>query len=144
MSTPSDPFDLERFVTAQQDVYERVRTELREGEKRSHWMWFIFPQLRGLGSSAMAQRYGIGSLAEARAYMAHPVLGPRLTECTSLVVAIQGRSLEQIFHQPDSMKFRSSMTLFERATADHAIFTAALERYCEGIRDPRTLALLSD
>jgi len=138
----TDPYDLQRFVTAQARVYERVRAELREGEKQSHWMWFIFPQVAGLGSSEMARRYAISSLEEARAYLAHAVLGPRLEECTRLVNAVQGRTLEHIFHQPDSMKFRSSMTLFAQAAPDRTMFREALEKYCDGAFDPKTLQQL--
>ena len=136
-----EPFDLERFVSAQAPVYATALAELTAGEKRSHWMWFIFPQLRGLGSSATATHYGIGSLDEARAYLDHPLLGPRLLECTNAVLAVSGRSLHAIFGSPDDMKFRSSMTLFEVA-APGGPFSAALDRFCAAERDPRTLALL--
>ena len=139
-----DPFDLERFVKAQAPVFEAALAELRAGEKRSHWMWFVFPQLRGLGQSSMAQFYGIGSLDEARAYLAHPVLGSRLKLCTEAVLAVERRSLHDIFGSPDDMKFGSSMTLFARASADEAnVFRQALDRYCEGRLDPRTEALLA-
>ena len=111
----TDSFDLERFVTAQAPVFATAPAELQAGEKRSHWMWFVFPQLRGLGHSAMAMRYGIGSLDEARAYLAHPLLGPRLIECTCAVLAIEGRPLHAIFGSPDDVKFCSSMTLFSLA-----------------------------
>ncbi len=107
----SDAFDLDRFVRAQDPVLAQVRRELGEGRKRSHWMWFVFPQLRGLGRSAMAQHYGIGSLDEARAYLAHPVLGPRLVECTGLVNRVEGRSVHEISGGPDDLKFHSSVTL---------------------------------
>src|SRR5215813_7094342 len=117
-----DPFDLQRFVTAQAPLYERVCAELRAGRKRSHWMWFIFPQIQGLGSSAMAQRYAITSLAEAAAYLDHPVLGPRLRECTGLVNAVDGRSAHEIFGSPDDMKFHSAITLFLWARPDDALF----------------------
>ncbi len=134
--------DLERFVAAQDPVYARVCAELRAGDKRSHWMWFIFPQLHGLGSSPMARRYAITSLAEARDYLAHPVLGARLRECTSLVNAVPERTLREIFGHPDDLKFRSSMTLFATASVDAEPFAAALRKYCDGRRDARTLELL--
>src|SRR3954447_15929466 len=125
----SDPFDLERFVQAQDPVLAQVRRELGEGRKRSHWMWFVFPQLRGLGHSAMAQHYGLGGIEEARAYLAHPVLGPRLLDCTALVNRVEGRTAHDIFGTPDDMKFRSSMTLFAAARPEEAAFRTALERY---------------
>ena len=138
-----DPFDLQRFVTAQAPIFQTALDELKAGQKRSHWMWFVFPQLRGLGRSAMAQFYGIGSLDEARAYLAHPLLGTRLNLCTETVLAIKGRSLAAIFGAPDDMKFHSSMSLFARAaTDDDSAFRRALDRYCEGAMDERTLALL--
>ena len=140
----SGPFDLARFVTAQAPVMPRVLEELRAGAKQSHWMWFVFPQLRGLGSSPMAMRYGIVSLAEARAYLADSVLGPRLRDCTALVLAVQGRSLAEILPPPDDMKFCSSMTLFARATDDNALFLAALDTYCIGRDDPKTLQRLAN
>ena len=140
----ADPFDLERFVKAQAPIFEAALAELKAGEKRSHWMWFVFPQLRGLGHSPMAEFYGVGSLAEARAYLAHPVLGGRLKLCTQTVLAVEGRTLNEIFGSPDDMKFRSSMTLFALASADKAnVFRQALDRYCEGRLDPRTEALLA-
>ena len=140
----ADPFDLERFVKAQAPIFEAALAELKAGEKRSHWMWFVFPQLRGLGHSPMAEFYGVGSLAEARAYLAHPVLGRRLKLCTQTVLAVEGRTLNEIFGSPDDMKFRSSMTLFALASADKAnVFRQALDRYCEGRLDPRTEALLA-
>ncbi|WP_438004083.1 DUF1810 domain-containing protein [Sorangium sp. So ce321] len=137
-----DPYDLQRFVDAQAPVYDRVLAELRRGHKTSHWMWFIFPQLQGLGYSAMARRYGIASKAEAEAYLQHPTLGPRLLECTRLVNQIEGCSLYDIFDSPDDMKFCSSMTLFARAAPDEETFRAALDKYCGAEPDPRTLALL--
>ncbi len=138
-----DPFDLERFVTAQAPVFQTALGELKAGQKRSHWMWFVFPQLRGLGRSSMAQFYGVGSLDEARAYLAHPLLGTRLKLCTQTVLAIKERSLHAIFGAPDDIKFHSSMTLFARAAADDdSAFRRALDRYCEGRMDERTLALL--
>ena len=138
---PGDPFDLERFVTAQAPVYAQVCAELRQGRKASHWMWFVFPQLAGLGHSAMARQYGITSLAEARAYRTHPVLGPRLCECTQLICQVQGRSLREILGSPDDLKFRSCVTLFQQVAHAGDPFQAALARYC-GSPCPRTLELL--
>jgi uncharacterized protein (DUF1810 family) len=137
-----DPFDLERFVEAQAPVYERVRSELREGRKLSHWMWFVFPQIEGLGSSAMARRFSIGSREEAQAYLAHPVLGPRLRECTRLVNLVEGSTIAQIFGSPDDMKFRSSMTLFARVAPQIPVFGEALDKYFEGKPDSLTLERL--
>ena len=137
-----DPFDLQRFVDAQDGVYERALAELRRGRKTSHWMWFVFPQLRGLGRSAMAYEYGIASLDEARAYLAHALLGPRLVECTAAVNAVEGRSAHEIFGSPDDMKFHSSMTLFARASPATAEFSAALDIYFAAEPDERTIRLL--
>jgi uncharacterized protein (DUF1810 family) len=137
-----DPFDLQRFVDAQDRVYDRVLAELRAGAKRSHWIWFIFPQLSGLGSSSTAKLFGIKSLGEARAFLVHPVLGPRLRECTRLAASIEGRSVDEIFGWPDNLKVRSSMTLFAQATDDNADFRAVLEKFYGGQQDPRTLELL--
>jgi uncharacterized protein (DUF1810 family) len=137
-----DPFDLQRFVAAQDGVYENVRAELRIGRKRSHWMWFVFPQFKGLGFSPMAQFYAIGSLDEARAFLAHSILGPRLREGVNLVNQIDGKSLFDIFGDPDQMKFCSSMTLFERAAPEEPAFSRALDKYCGGRRDPLTLEKL--
>jgi len=134
-------FDLQRFVAAQEGVMDSVREELRAGRKRSHWMWFVFPQLRGLGTSAMAQRYGIASLEEARAYLAHPVLGPRLRECCELMLAVTGRSAHEILGSPDDLKFRSCVTLFSLAAPDEPLFRRCLDRFHEGAPDTRTLAL---
>jgi uncharacterized protein (DUF1810 family) len=136
-----DPFDLARFVAAQDPVMPTVRRELEEGRKRTHWMWFVFPQLRGLGTSATAHRYGITGREEAAAYLDQPVLDRRLVECTALVNAIQDRSIEAVFGSPDDMKFRSCMTLFDAVRPGEA-FGAALETWFAGTRDPRTLALL--
>ncbi len=127
-----DPFDLQRFVDAQDRVYDQVLAELRAGAKRSHWIWFIFPQLAALGSSSTAKHFGIDSLAEAQAYLAHPVLGTRLRECARLVTAINGRSVDDIFGWPDNLKVRSSMTLFARATDDNADFLAVLDKFYGG------------
>ena len=137
-----DPFDLERFVEAQAPVYERVRSELREGRKRSHWMWFVFPQIEGLGSSAMARRFAIASREEARAYLAHPVLGARLIECTRLVNRVEGKSVSQILGSPDDMKFRSSMTLFAQTAPENRDFADALEKFFGGEPDPLTIERL--
>jgi uncharacterized protein (DUF1810 family) len=142
MELASDPFDLQRFVEAQARVYAGVVDELRAGRKRTHWIWFIFPQIAGLGSSATAARYAISSLDEARAYLRHDVLGPRLRECTQLVNTVQNRSLGEIFGSPDDMKVRSSMTLFARATHDNRDFVELLARYCDGQEDPLTLQRL--
>jgi uncharacterized protein (DUF1810 family) len=139
----ADPYDLQRFVDAQARVYDTVVAELRGGRKRSHWIWFVFPQLSGLGSSPTAVRYAIASLAEARAYLAHDVLGPRLRECTRLVNEIGGRSIDNIFGWPDNLKVRSSMTLFAHATDDNAEFVALLDKYYGGREDPATVARLS-
>ena len=138
----SDPFGLQRFVDAQNPVYEEVRAELRIGRKRGHWMWFIFPQLRGLGSSAIAGAFGISSRQEAVAYLAHPVLGPRLRECTRLVNLVEGRAISQIFGYPDDLKFRSSMTLFASVASGDQVFKDALDKYFDGEPDSLTLDLL--
>lgn len=143
MPKGDDPLDLERFLDAQAPVYEQVLRELRAGRKRSHWIWYIFPQLAGLGSSTMAQRYAIASLAEAEAYWAHPVLRARLAECVALVNAVTGRAIGEILGPPDDLKFRSSMTLFHQAAPDEAIFQESLDKYFAGTGDPMTLAKLS-
>ncbi|MFZ0606203.1 MAG: DUF1810 domain-containing protein [Xanthobacteraceae bacterium] len=137
-----DPFDLQRFVDAQAPVYQRVVAELRHGQKQSHWMWFIFPQIEGLGSSPMAQRFAIASRAEAKAYFDHPLLGPRLRECTRLVVAVQDRAIDAILGYPDDLKFRSSMTLFASVAEDRTDFVAALDRFYGGEMDRATLQRL--
>ena len=134
----NDPFDLERFLEAQ-SVFEDVRAELRRAAKVGHWMWFVFPQIRGLGHSGMARRFAISSRAEAEAYLAHPILGSRLKECTRLVNLAKGRSIEEIFGVIDSLKFRSSMTLFARVAGDNTVFTAALDKYFGGQPDKLTL-----
>lgn len=142
--SPDDPFDLQRFVVAQAPVYENVIEELQGGRKQSHWMWFIFPQLRGLGHSPRAKFYGIASLDEAHAYMAHPLLGPRLVLCTSTVLGIKASSLYSIFGSPDDRKFRSCMTLFSVVLPEtDNPFRDALDRWCDGNPDQRTLALIS-
>jgi uncharacterized protein (DUF1810 family) len=137
-----DRFQLRRFVDAQQPVYETVLSELRAGRKRSHWMWFIFPQIAGLGHSAMADKFALSSLEEAVAYLADPVLGRRLRECSMLVGGIEGRSIAEIFGHPDDMKFRSSMTLFSQAAPQEPIFATCLKKYFGGEPDPPTLARL--
>lgn len=140
-----NPNDLERFVGAQSGIHDTALAELRAGRKRSHWMWFVFPQLRGLGRSSTADFYGIASLDEARRYLAHPLLGPRLVACTQAVLAIETRSLREIFGSPDDLKFHSSMTLFSRAAqAEAAIFRWAVRRFWAGEDDPGTLALLDN
>jgi uncharacterized protein (DUF1810 family) len=138
-------FDLERFTQAQEPIYSRVLAELTAGRKQSHWMWFIFPQLRGLGSSATAQRFGIVSLEEAQAFLAHPLLGARLRECTRLISAVSGRNIDQILGYPDDLKFRSCMTLFRDAAsdADAGLFEAALQKFFAGEEDSLTRELLS-
>lgn len=135
-------FNLDRFIEAQNDVFSEVIAELSAGSKRSHWIWFIFPQMKGLGHSPQAQSYGIGSLAEAVAYWQHPVLSQRLQQCTQLVLDVEGRTINQILGSPDDLKFRSSMTLFARAAADTPIFKKALEKYFSCEPDPLTLDLL--
>ncbi len=137
---PADPYDLQRFIDAQNPLFDQVRAELRAGRKRSHWMWFVFPQIRGLGASPMARRYALSSRAEATAYLDHPVLGARLRECTRLVNAIDGRTVRQIFGYPDDLKFRSSMTLFAHATSDNQIFIEAIDKFFPSGFDPLTLA----
>lgn len=138
----SDQFNLQRFVDAQAGVYQDVLAELRSGAKRSHWMWFIFPQLAGLGRSSMAQHYAIASLAEARAYLAHPLLGGRLRECTDILLGLQGVSAHQVFGSPDDMKLHSSLTLFAQAAPQEPRFTQGLARYYGGVADAATLGLL--
>jgi uncharacterized protein (DUF1810 family) len=135
-------FDLDRFVAAQEGSYAEALAELRAGRKQSHWMWFVFPQLAGLGRSPTALFYAIASLPEARAYLAHPLLGPRLLECTNAVLAHRGRSAEAIFGVVDAMKLKSSMTLFEAAAYDPAPFAAVLDAFFDGTRDAATLDLL--
>ncbi len=136
-------FDLDRFVSAQAGIFDTALSELEAGHKRSHWMWFIFPQMRGLGTSSTAQKYGIVSLDEAKAYLAHPVLGDRLRRCTEAVLEVKGRSLHQIFGSPDDIKFGSSMTLFALADgANDSVYRQAIALYCDGKMDRRTLDLL--
>jgi uncharacterized protein (DUF1810 family) len=142
MSDRSDPFNLQRFVDAQNLCFDDVRRELQDGKKRGHWMWFIFPQIKGLGHSFLAQKFAISSREEAAAYLGHPILGTRLRECTQLVNYLEGRSIEQIFGNPDDMKFRSCMTLFAHGTQDNQVFIDALQKYCAGRSDPLTLERL--
>jgi uncharacterized protein (DUF1810 family) len=138
-----DPHDLARFVAAQAPVWERVMAELAAARKESHWMWFVFPQLRGLGTSAMAERYGIASRAEAAAYLAHPLLGSRIVEATqAMLAARRGLGALAILGSPDDVKFRSSMTLFAEVAGEGSPFAAALDRFFGGARDPATLAML--
>ena len=134
--------ELERFVDAQRDVYAGVLAELRRGHKTGHWIWFIFPQIAGLGRSATSQAFAIRSLEEARAYLAHPILGARLRECASIVAALEGRDAVEIFGPLDAMKVRSSMTLFLRAAPDEAVFALVLDRFYDGLPDEATDALL--
>ena len=136
----SDLFNLVRFIEAQDPVYARVCSELRQGRKVSHWMWFVFPQIEGLGRSGMARKFAISSLEEARAYLDHPVLGPRLRECTRLVCQISETTIQEIFGSPDDMKFRSCMTLFSRADGDDGIFQEALSKFFSGKPDELTLS----
>ena len=146
-----DVFHLQRFLEAQRSTFDTARAELAAGQKRSHWMWFIFPQIQGLGSSPMAQRYALSGLREATAYLRHPVLGARLRECTALVNGIEGRSVEQIFGYPDDLKFHSSMTLFAQAVSaglqpsspEDNVFSQALERFFGGTEDQGTLSRLN-
>jgi len=137
-----DEFDLERFVQAQDRVYDNAVAELRAGHKRSHWMWFIFPQIAGLGSSEKAQRYAITSGDEAAAYLAHPLLGRRLRECAAIVQALDAESAHAVFSHPDDLKFHSSMTLFADVAPDEAVFQACIDKFFDGEPDPQTMALL--
>ena len=139
----ADDYNLQRFLDAQELVYDTVLDELRAGRKSSHWIWFIFPQITGLGHSGMAQKFAIASLDEAKAYLQHPVLGPRLRACTQLVLNVNGRSAEEIFSFPDNLKFRSCLTLFMTATTDNKIFKDALLKYFDGKPDQLTLDLLA-
>ena len=141
MAPANDPYDLDRFVRAQATDYDRALSELRDGEKRSHWMWYIFPQIDGLGTSPMSQRYSIKSAAEARAYLDHPVLGPRLRECAAVVCDIVGRSALEIFGSPDDQKLRSCATLFA-AVSDDDVFEQVLRKYFDGQPDKETLRRL--
>jgi uncharacterized protein (DUF1810 family) len=138
----TDPFDLKRFLDAQAPVYERARRELEAGRKESHWMWFIFPQIAGLGQSPMSIRFAIGSLDEAKAYLAHSVLGARLRECARLALEVEAKTARDIFGSIDEVKFRSSMTLFARAAPDEDLFQRCIDKYFAGDPDPATLARL--
>jgi uncharacterized protein (DUF1810 family) len=138
----SDPYDLNRFVRAQADMYDGALSELERGRKQSHWMWFIFPQLDGLGSSAMARLYSIKSEDEARAYLAHPLLGRRLTECAEAMLAVEGKSATEILGFPDDLKLKSCATLFARVSEPGSVFERLLDKYCAGERDAKTLRLL--
>jgi len=142
-SEPADPHDLQRFVAAQAPVYAQARAELARGRKESHWMWFIFPQLKELGRSETARRYGIASSAEARAYLAHSLLGPRLIDCTRLMLVVQGKSALDVLGAPDDLKFRSSMTLFAELAGPTSAFADALRKFFAGERDAKTQELLS-
>ena len=135
-------FDPERFLKAQELAFDTALDELHAGSKQTHWMWFVFPQLRGLGRSSLAQRYAISGIEEANAYLQHPVLGRRLRRCVEAVLGVPDRILRQIFGSPDDIKFRSSMTLFALADGGEPLFQEALDRYCDGVMDPLTLKLL--
>ena len=142
VTDPEDPFDLSRFTSAQEGVYDSALAELRSGRKRSHWMWFVFPQIHGLGNSATAVCYAIKGREEARRYLQHPILGARLIECAEVLLAIQGRSASEIFGYPDDLKLKSSMTLFASIAAPGSVFVRVLEKYFHGERDVRTLDML--
>jgi uncharacterized protein (DUF1810 family) len=142
MTASSDPYDLDRFVRAQRGVYEQALAELIAGRKRSHWMWFIFPQVAGLGSSLMSERYAIGSAAEAESYLVHPLLGPRLIRCVEAMLAIKVRSAHDILGYPDDLKFHSSLTLFAAVSDSGSPFQRALDRFFEGAQDEKTLSRL--
>ena len=139
----SDPFNLARFVAAQEGVFEGALAELKRGQKRSHWMWFIFPQVEGLGNSLTSKKYAITSLDEARAYLNHPVLGPRLLECCRAILSVHGKSASEIMGYPDDLKLRSSMTLFVLADDSHSEFRLVIDHYFQGHLDERTLELLN-
>jgi uncharacterized protein (DUF1810 family) len=139
----NDPHNLQRFLDAQAPVFEQVCVELRAGRKQRHWIWFIFPQIKGLGYSPTSIKFAISSREEAIAYARHPILGSRLRECTGLVIAVEGRSIEQIFGSPDDLKFRSSMTLFANTCSDNQLFSDALRKYFKGEHDPLTLKHLA-
>ena len=138
----SDPFNLDRFVQAQEDDYEQALAEIRSGRKRSHWMWYIFPQIDGLGFSSTSRRYAIKSVAEAEAYLSHPVLGPRLVGCAEAVLSVEGRSALEIFGSPDEMKLRSCATLFASVAPAGSVFDRLIDKYFQGRRDDKTLRLL--
>ena len=138
----TDPFDLERFVRGQESDYEQALGEINSGRKRSHWMWYVFPQCAGLGLSPTSRHYAIGSLDEARAYLAHPILGPRLIACAEATLKVNDRSAHDIFGSPDDMKLRSSATLFSLVSAGDSVFHRVLEKYFDGARDQRTIELV--
>jgi len=138
----SDPFDLNRFLEAQKDDYQQALAEIRRGRKRSHWMWYIFPQYEGLGFSSTSRQYAIKSIAEAEAYLAHPVLGPRLIECVEALLGVEGRSAHDVFGSPDDLKLRSCATLFACVSPDGSVFHQLLDKYFQGERDPKTLRLV--
>lgn len=138
----SDPYNLNRFVEAQEQEYELALSEIRSGYKRSHWMWYIFPQFDGLGFSSTSKHYSVKSLREAQAYLAHPVLGPRLTECAEALLRLEGRSAIEIFGSPDDMKLRSSATLFALVSSDGSVFHRLIDKYFHGQRDDKTLRLI--
>lgn len=140
--TSGDPFDLTRFAKAQETVYDAVLSELRNGRKRSHWMWFVFPQIDGLAHSSTSKFYAVKSLDEARAYLNHPVLGERLNECARAVLAIENRSVSEIFGYPDDLKLKSSLTLFASVSDAQSVFASLLDKYFDGEQDSRTLELL--
>ncbi|MFC7019677.1 MULTISPECIES: DUF1810 domain-containing protein [Haloarcula] len=144
MTSSDDPHNLQRFVDAQDPVIEQVKRELRSGRKQSHWMWFIFPQVEGLGKSPTARKYAISSRREAEAYLAHPVLGHRLRGCTEITNGIEGRTANEIFGSPDDLKFRSSMTLFDAVADDPTPFRTALEKYYDNKTDEKTMEFLSE
>jgi len=139
-----DPYDLQRFVDAQEHVYERALSEIKSGRKRSHWMWFIFPQIDGLGASSMSKRYAIRSVAEAKAYLAHPLLGPRLLESAEAALAVQTSSALDLFGSPDDMKLRSCATLFASVSSEDSVFSQLINKYFDGKPDDRTLQLTGD
>ena len=137
-----DPFDLQRFIAAQEGIYSQALAEIKSGQKRSHWMWFIFPQIEGLGFSSMSQRYAIKNIDEAKAYLNHPVLGRRLRECAEAVLGVEGRSVAEIFGSPDDMKLRSCVTLFSTVSNPGSVFHRVLQKYFQGVADPKTLQRL--
>jgi uncharacterized protein (DUF1810 family) len=139
-----DPYDLQRFVDAQEHVYERALSEIKSGRKRSHWMWFIFPQIDGLGASSMSKRYAIRSIAEAKAYLDHPLLGPRLLESAEAALAVQTSSALELFGSPDDMKLRSCATLFASVSSEDSVFSQLINKYFDGKPDDRTLQLTGD
>jgi uncharacterized protein (DUF1810 family) len=140
----NDPFDLKRFLDAQHNIYDEVLAELRQQRKTGHWMWFIFPQIKGLGLSPISQRFAIQSLQEATAYLDHPILGPRLLECTQVLLLARDKPIRQVLGTPDDMKFRSSMTLFAQATTTNHLFVESIDAHFDGKFDDLTLNILRD